>query len=341
MTTMRELVETMMQPPLARARAVAPLIAASAEAVEASCELPAALLDALHGAALFRTLLPRDLGGDELEPADYVEVIEVIAAADASTAWCIGQSSGCSMASAYMRPDIATEIWGKDPRAVLAWGAGPQGLAKVVDGGFVVTGSWGFASGGRHATWLGGHSHVQERDGTLRREADGEPIECSMLFPKSRAVMTANWKVMGLRGTGSDSYAITNLFVPEEYTVMRDNPADRQQAGMLYKFSTTHLYACGFAAVALGIARATLEAFKSLTQEKTLWASSRKLRESPVVQTQVAIAEAKLGAARAFMIETLRDSFADLRNADALTLDHRVRIRMASTFATHQAKEVV
>jgi alkylation response protein AidB-like acyl-CoA dehydrogenase len=146
---------------------------------------------------------------------------------------------------------------------------------------------------------------------------------------------------MGLRGTGGDTYSVTDLFVPEEYTVIRDNPADRRQAGTLYKFSSMHLYASGFGAVALGIARATLDAFKSLAQEKTPWATARMLRDSPVVQGEVALAEAKLGAARAFLIQTLKEIFADLRNADQTTLDQRMRIRMAATFATHQAKEVV
>jgi len=326
--------------PLVRARALASLIAASGDAIDAGCELPAALLDALHAAAMFRTLLPRDLGGDELSPADYVEMIEVVAAADAATAWCIGQSSGCSLAAAYMRREIATEIWGRDPRALLAWGAGPRGLAKVVDGGYVVSGSWSFASGVRHATWLGGHSRVQERDGSLRRWSDGEPIERSMLFPRERAAITGNWKVMGLRGTGSDSYSVTDLFVAEDYTIIRDNPEDRRQAGALYKFSTAQLYASGFAAVALGIARAMLEAFKSLARERPMWASTRMLRESPVVQTKVALAEARLGAARAFLITTLREVFGDLLNGVTMTTEQRVNIRLAATFATHQAKEV-
>ncbi len=78
-----------------RARAVAPAIAAAADRIEAGCELPPDLLDALHAAALFRALLPRALGGDEARPATYVRMMETIAAADASTAWCIGQNSGC------------------------------------------------------------------------------------------------------------------------------------------------------------------------------------------------------------------------------------------------------
>jgi indole-3-acetate monooxygenase len=328
-------------PPLVRAHAVAPLIAAAADEIDAGSELPPHVLDALHAHAMFRTLLPRDLAGDELPPHDYVQIMEVIAAADASTAWCIGQNSGCSMASAYMRPDIAAEIWGNDPRAALAWGAGPQGLAKAVDAGYVVSGTWGFTSGGRHATWLGGHSRVQERDGSLRRGADGELIERTMLFPKARAVMRPDWNVMGLRGTGSDTYSVTELFVPEEYSVIRDTPADRRPTGALYKFSTTNMYASGFGAVALGIARAALDAFKALATEKTPQASGRRLADNTAIQAAVALAEAKLAAARALLIQTLRDAWDDVTGRDAMTIDFRMKIRMASTFATHQAKDVV
>ena len=284
-----------------RARAVAPVIAAAADRIEAGCELPPDLLDALHGAALFRALLPRSLGGDEARPATYVRMMETIAAADASTAWCIGQNSGCSMAAAYMRPDIAREIWGDDPRAALAWGAGPQGRAHAVPGGYRVSGKWEFASGGRHATWIGGHSRIMEPDGSMRRWADGpqkgELIERSMLMPKSAVTMHANWNPMGLRGTGSDTYEVTDLFVPEEYTVIRDNPPDRREAGTLYCFTTTHLYASGFGAVALGIARGALEAFAALAHEKTPQASARMMRDSHHVQTQMALATAKRACA--------------------------------------------
>src|SRR5215469_10025640 len=168
--------------PLTRAAAIAPLIAAAADEIEALTELPTQVLDALHEAALFRTLLPRAFGGDETEPVIFAQMMEIIARADASTAWRIGQASGCSMVAAYLTPEVAQEIWGRDARAVLAWGAGPPGMARVVDGGYHVTGSWAFTSGGRHATWLGGHCRIQERDGTLRCGPDGEVIDRTMLF---------------------------------------------------------------------------------------------------------------------------------------------------------------
>ena len=327
--------------PVSRAHAIAPRIAAAADEIERLCALPPDLLDAIHDAALIRTLLPRSMNGDEIHPATYVEMMMVISAADASTAWCIGQASGCSMAAAYMAPEAAWRIWGGDRRAALAWGAGPQGLAKVVDGGYRVTGSWGFASGGRHATWLGGHSRVQERDGAMRRNEAGELIERSMLFPKGQAAMVEDWNVMGLRGTGSDSYTVTDLFVPDAFTVMRDVPAERREMGTLYRFSTTNMYASGFSAVAQGIARGALEALKALAQEKTPQATTRVLRDSPVLQSNVALAEAKLAAARCYLMQTLNEVWDDVAITGAMTVDQRMRIRLAATFGIHQAKEVV
>jgi alkylation response protein AidB-like acyl-CoA dehydrogenase len=223
----------------------------------------------------------------------------------------------------------------------LAWGAGPAGVARVVEGGYRVTGRWGFASGGRHATWLGGHSRVQERDGAMRIDAEGKPLERTMLFPKHEAVMTEDWQVMGLRGTGSDSYAVTDLFVPQDHTLSRDIDHERRETGLLYRFSTTHIYASGFGAVALGIARGALDAFKALAQEKTPQSTTRMLRDSAVIQMQVALAEAKLGAARSYLLQTLRDIWDSVGQTGAVTLDQRMAIRLAATFASHQAREVV
>ena len=327
--------------PLTRAAAIAPLIAAAADEIEALTELPTRVLDALHEAALFRTLLPRAFGGDETEPVIFAQMMEIIARADASTAWCIGQASGCSMVAAYLTPEVAQEIWGRDARAVLAWGAGPPGMARVVDGGYHVTGSWAFTSGGRHATWLGGHCRIQERDGTLRCGGpDGEVIDRTMLFRQDLVVMTENWKVIGLRGTGSDSYVVEDLFVPENFTLRRDSEKDRRQSGTLYRFSTTQLYASGFAAVALGVAGGMLEDFKGVARNKTPFGSTRMLRDNSRVQAQLGIAEAKLGASRRFLLETLRDIWDAVQLSGALTLDQRMTIRMAATFAIHQAREV-
>lgn len=328
------------QSPLARAAAVAPLVAAMADEVEAGRCLPPALLDALHEAGLFRSLLPLAYGGDESDPATHMQMLETIARADASTAWCLSQAAGCSMAAAYLEPAVAREIWGDDPRAVLAWGAGPQGVATVMPGGYRVTGTWGFASGSRHSSWIGGHCRVKEPDGAFRVGANGAKIERTMLFRRDRAQWTDDWQVMGLRGTGSDSYTVDDLFVPDAYSVERDTDDERRIDSPLYAFTTTHCYASGFAGVALGIARGALDALIALARDKTPALSGRAMRDNPIVQSAVAQAECKLRGARTLLLTTLQDAWASAVETGSLTLDQKMAIRMASTWAIQQAREV-
>jgi len=312
-----------------RARAVAPVVAEAGAAIEATRSLPVAVLDALHGAKLFRTLLPRPYGGEELPPFEQIQMIEAIAQADASTAWCLGQACGCSMSAAYLEHEVAQEIWGDDPRAVLAWGIGPDARADKVPGGWRVNGRWSFLSGGRHATWVGGHVQVPAPGGFM--------VERSMLFRREQAIFTEDWDVIGLRGTGSDRYEVRDLFVPDAFCLKRDVDEERRYVAPLYRFNTTQIYASSFAAVALGIARGALDAFVVLAREKTPGSMTRALCDSPVVQSEVAVAEARLRAARALLLDTWREVW----SAPEITMDHRASIRLATTYASQQAVAVV
>jgi indole-3-acetate monooxygenase len=321
-----------------RAREFAPELAAAATEIECRRELPEPVVAALAERGFFRLLLPRSLGGAELLPANFVPVIEEIAKTDASTAWCLNQASGCSMTAAYLEPAAAWEIFG-GPRGILAWGPGP-GTARAVDGGYRVTASWSFASGSHNATWLGCHVPIVEADGTPRLNPAGIPIIRTMLFPKSNARMTDIWHVIGLKGTGSDRFSVEDLFVPQRHTATRDDDT-RREKGLLYRFSSLQLYAAGFAGVAMGIARSTLDAFVALAHDKVPFRSGSTLRDNHLIQSQVAQAEARLSAARAFLLSSLQEITADVERTRHLTLDQRMVIRLASTFAIHQSLQVV
>src|SRR6516162_4918364 len=104
-----------------RARALAPMLEAAAPEIEQNRELPESVIVALHDAQLFRMLLPRAYDGAELDLPAYVEVIEALAQADGSVAWCVAQASGCTTVAAFVKPDVAWEIF-RSPHAVLAWG---------------------------------------------------------------------------------------------------------------------------------------------------------------------------------------------------------------------------
>ena len=323
---------------LRRAREFAPELAAAAAEIECRRELPEHVVATLAERGFFRLLLPRSLGGAELLPASFVPVIEEVAKADASTAWCLNQASGCSMTAAYLEPAAAREIFG-GPRGILAWGPGP-GNARVVDGGYRVTASWSFASGSHNATWLGCHVPIVEADGTPRLNPNGSPVVRTMLFPKSSARMTDIWHVIGLRGTGSDRFSVEDLFVPERHTATRDDDTRREE-GLLYRFSSLQLYAAGFAGVATGIARSTLDAFVGVAHDKVPFRSVSTLRDNHLIQSQVAQAEARLSAARAFLLRSLEEIGAEVERTGHITLDQRMVIRLASTFAIHQSLQVV
>ena len=323
---------------LQRACELAPELAAAADEIERRRELPEPVVNALVERGLFRMLLPRSLGGGELLPADFVPVIEEIAKADASTAWCLNQASGCSMTAAYLDPEAACDIFG-GPRGILAWGPGP-GTARIVKGGYRVSASWSFASGSHNATWLGCHVPVVESDGTPRLNSDGSPVIRTMLFPKSSAKMTDIWHVIGLKGTGSDRFSVEDLFVPEQHSVTRDDDT-RRENGLLYRFSSLQLYAAGFAGVAMGLARSTLNAFVALAHNKVPFRSAGTPRDNHLFQSQLAQAEARLSAARAFLLSSLQEITIEVARIGHITLDQRMTVRLASTFAIHQSLQVV
>ncbi len=141
-----------------RARCLAPMLKEAADEIEERRELPEQVVQALIEGGFFKLLIPRSLGGAELPPLTYVQVLEEIGKAEPSTAWSLGQNSGCSMSAPYLDPAVAREIFGP-PRGILAWGPELPGAGRSVaaEGGIRVTGRWGFATGSRHATWLGAH----------------------------------------------------------------------------------------------------------------------------------------------------------------------------------------
>jgi alkylation response protein AidB-like acyl-CoA dehydrogenase len=326
-----------------RAEKMRPLVAAAAAEIEDGRRLPTALLDKLHEQKLFRLLLPRSLDGIETDPITLFNVIETIARADASTAWCMSQAGGCAMTAAYLDPAVARQMFG-GPRDVLAWG--PAFKSKIVEceGGYKVTGTWAFASGGRHATWLGAVGQVSKADGTPKLDERGRPVERTLLVPASAVQWTDIWNVVGLRGTASDQFALTDHFVPAGFSFSRDyhDPAhERRESGALYRFSAMTCYEVGFAGVALGIARGALDDFADAAKSKVVRGGKAPIRDNAVVQANFAQSEVNVRSARAYLLQSVADIWKTLSADNKLTVEQRITIRMASTNAIHKAREAV
>jgi len=326
---------------IARAEAVRPAVGAASKEIERTRRLPPALLDKLHEAGLFRLLLPRSSQGIETDPMTFFHVIEAIARDDASTAWCLSQAGGCAMSAAYLDLPVAQEIFGNDPRAVLAWGPGPKVKAIECDGGYRISGVWSFTSGGRHASWLGAHCPIYQADGSPRLDANGVQQERTMLVRTEDVVWTDIWNTVGLRGTASDQFALDDFFVRADHSITREFDQECRESGPLYRMGSGTCYQVGFAGVACGVARGALDVFIDVARNKVPRGQKSALRDNAVVQSGLAQAEVGLRAARGFVLQSMADVWKSLSAGSLITIEQRVIIRMAATHAIHKAREAV
>jgi len=321
-----------------RARTLAPLIAREADEIERRRSLTEPVVSALIDNGLYRALLPQSLGGAEAPPEIFMQMLEEVAKADASTAWCLGQCSVCAMVAAYLDADAAHEIF-NTPIGILAWGAIANEV-RVVPGGYHANARWDFASGSRQASWLGAHVKIIEADGSARLKPNGAPEVRTILFPVTSATTYDVWDVIGLNGTGTDSYSVENLFIPEKFAALRDEPTARRENGPLYKISTYTMFGLGFAAVSLGVARATLDAAIDLARGKES-VGIKAMRENSAVQAQIARTEGNLRAARAYLYASVTEVWRELTRTGKATEDQRIALRLAATWTIHQAASVV
>ena len=250
--------------PRARAREIAGLLGATAGEIERTRRIPEPLLGALHDSRLFRMLLPRVYGGDEVAPGAYLLALEEIAKADASVAWNMFVANSSALIAAYLAPETAAEIFA-DRKTIIAWG--PPNACRVC----------------RQANWMGAHGLVVEAGGEVRLNPAGRPHVRTLLFPVEQARLLDTWDTIGLRGTASDSYAVEDVFVPESHSATREDPALRLVPGPLYAIPQQALYAVGVAGVALGTAGAMLAAFGELAMEKTPRGLSRLADDEGVI----------------------------------------------------------
>jgi alkylation response protein AidB-like acyl-CoA dehydrogenase len=320
-------------------RQLAPRIRACAEEIEAARELPRPLFEALADAGLFHMAVPRSLGGAEIDLPTYVQVIGELGQADASTAWAVNQGAIFGTYAARIPREMARAIWMDPPRSVVANTPIATARALVVPGGYRVTGRQGFSTGCRHATWLASHAQIID-NGHPRLLENGQPETRYLFVPVGEAELLDTWQVRGMRGTGTHHFAVDDVFVPAERSVLSVT-ATLIEPGPLYRIPRTLLFGSGDASVALGVARAALDAFIELAGAKSPRAMTGLLRDQPSAQAELGQAEAKVRAGRALLMQAVGDIWDAASTQGAVTLDQRAALRLATTHAAWQAVEVV
>ncbi|MBW8840551.1 MAG: acyl-CoA dehydrogenase family protein [Sphingomonadales bacterium] len=262
--------------------ALLPVIAAQASAIEEQRRLPAQLAAALAEQGLFRMLVPRALGGGELTPLDMLDVIEGLATADGSVAWCVMVCATTGMLAAYLDQEAAHEIFGS-PAAIVGGVAAPRGTAVASGDGFEIRGRWSWASASAVCTWLMGGFRVEGEVGPPRLA----------FFPAAHVRLLDDWNPVGLRGTGSGSFEVPAVYVPSRRTssvLAKPRPG----SSPVYAMPPAVMTALCIASVGCGLANAAFDEIGAHIDDAMLgtvtaaWARYRAARA--LLREQVALA---------------------------------------------------
>jgi alkylation response protein AidB-like acyl-CoA dehydrogenase len=320
-----------------------PVIRHHADDAERHRRLALPVVQALTDAGSFRMCVPRSLGGLEVPPLTFYRVVEAVARLDGSTGWCtfIGGSDG--LVGASLAPQTAEEIFGRDPRVILAGSVIPAGTAAVVEGGYRVSGRWPYASGCQHCTWVFGGCHVLDGD-QPRLTATGTPEVRMVLIPAVQAtILEDTWEVSGLVGTGSHDFTVAQVFVPDAYTWCfgPSMPRGPHYQGPLYRFPLVGLFRLPVSAVALGIAQGAIEACLELAPAKRALVGPGVLRDQPFFQARIAEAVALVRAARAWLHTAVQQAWTSTLTSGTASVAERADLVLAAVHATRSAAEAV
>lgn len=231
-----------------RAKAVGSIASEHADWGDQHGRLAEPVVEALHKEGLYGMWVPRSLGGSELDPVSSLQVIENLAYGDPSTGWVLMAAAlAIGTGAAYLGDDAVKELFTGSRMPVIAGQGTRPGKAVPHKDGFLLSGSWSFASGIKHGT----HIHTL---GII--ETTGEPR--IFVLPVEKATLIDNWNVMGLRATGSIDYTIDSVYVPDSYThfAVTDVP---KRGGSLYTVGIVGFAAMCHSGWACGIGRRLLD----------------------------------------------------------------------------------
>jgi alkylation response protein AidB-like acyl-CoA dehydrogenase len=319
------------------ARKLAPAVAAEGEACERLGTMPATVVDELRHAGLFSIMVPRSLGGSEVSAVTALAVFEELTAADASIGWSHMANASTSAFSAYLGDDAVDAMFGDHP-AVMAGQFSPKGPSVAVDGGYQVQGRYAFGSGTAHADWVGGGT--VEMDGQTPRMVDGRPIIRAFFVPRSEVEFLGGWDVLGLIGTGSFDYAISERVVPAGFTFEITSPV-QHRGGSLYGLGVLGMTSIGHSGFALGVSRRAVDELLTLAGRKQRMGHATNVAGVQRFQYELGRVTAKLKAARALLFQTFAEAQQQLESEGRLDEERALGIRQATTHIAHVSAEVV
>ena len=334
------------QPTVRAAAALGPIIRGYRDEIDREQRLPKALVEQFHAAGFYSMVIPREMGGLQVDPLTYVRVVERLAEAAGSVGWNLANNSIAQLVTLGLPDEGVREIYAHGPDTVVAGTAVMGGGRAVpVPGGYRVTGRWPFGTGCQESAWMLGSFQILDGD-QPRRSPDGSSVHWRGVFERSEAqIVEGTWDVSGLRATGSFDWTVEDIFLPARRVMVHAGvPLDNQWKrwpGVSYALPAQAWVGPHHSAVITGIARAGIDALIELASEKTPRGRTARLCDDPQVQDAVGRADTILNAGRAYRTATITDAWNTVVAGEETSLEQRARCRLAAAYAADSAREAM
>jgi len=322
---------------LERAQSLLPELKERSQEIDDLRQLPQDLADKMAGHGFYHAIGPTQIGGQNASTKDLCELVELLATANGSAAWCAFICSTSHLNAGSMPETLRTQM---HQPTIISGVFAPSGTAVFENTeagpGYRINGHWKWGSSSRNATWVVGSLREVDANGESVTNKDAVT---RAVFKPEELDMPDNWHVSGLKGTGSGDYHANDLWLPSE-RLGTGNRAGSLEDALIYRFPLFGTLSTPCGAIALGMARACIEEVVVHAKEKTPQGSSRTLSKRPVLHRELAVMDTKLRAARALLFQTIDDVWEAVKSREA-TLQDRLELRTANTHAMNTSVEVI
>ncbi len=323
-----------------KAEAMIPALRARSYAQEAAGQVDPQTIKEMHEAGFFRVMQPKRWGGFEMDPRVYACIQMNLARGDMSTAWIYGVLAVHPWQLALYPEQAQEDVWGKDNSTLMSSSYMPVAKVTPVEGGYQVSGRWGYNSGGHYADWalLGSVMPVEGQAGAYEH--------VTLLIPRTDFKIEENWDVIGLRGTGSNDVVVENAFVPKHRTqitndvTLRGRPGLAQNDNYIYKIPFAQVFQRAVSNSSIGAVEGAMEAFieKSVSH---VGKHGTKTAEDPNAQMAITEAMMWLDATKTVMLRNFGEAIAAAANGETMPLEKRLMQRSQASIVPKQAHGIV
>jgi 3-hydroxy-9,10-secoandrosta-1,3,5(10)-triene-9,17-dione monooxygenase len=326
---------------VARAREIGPRLKERADAAEENRDLPGETIQEYAEAGFFRILQPKRWGGYEMHPSVFFDVLVTLAEYDMSSAWVYGVVGCHPYELALFHDQAQRDVWGSDTAVLVSSSYQPVGKVERVDGGFRLSGRWGFSSGSTHCQWVLLGALVPPV------EPGGPPDMRTFLVPRSDYRIEDTWHVFGLKATGSNDIVVENAFVPEYRThraadgFMCANPGQAENDAPLFSLPWAQIFVRSVSSAALGAARGAIGAFLAIARTRVSTNTGKQSKSDPFALAAAARAYAQVDEMEATLHRNFERLMAHAEAREAIPAEERLLYRYQSSTVVRRCAALV